>query len=156
MQALNVTRKGAPYQPKPGRGGRSLLLGLFSEAPHLAPGGGGGLVAEGLQDGPAVGVAAGQDEDAVLGLAQPLVATLDETDALLVAGQGVFQAEAPVLQLADQALQLDERVLETRRVGGGFVHGRVPSWVSFGQSVAHRGSGPWRAGGREPPVGADQ
>src|SRR5262245_1507585 len=39
-----------------GRGGCLLVLGFLPQAPAVGAGGGGGLVPEGLQDGPAVGV----------------------------------------------------------------------------------------------------
>ena len=81
---------------------------------------------ERLQDGLVVIVDPRQEQDALLRLAQPVVAVLDQADPLFVARQGVVQAEPPVFQFADHALQLDEGLLETPVVGKGVVHVSSP------------------------------
>src|SRR5439155_11707037 len=77
---------------------------------------------EGLCDRLSIGVAAGEQEDPLLGLLQVGVAAFEQADALFVARERLFQAQLPVFQLPDNAFQLCQGFLEGKRVAGRVAH----------------------------------
>src|SRR5205807_5862402 len=100
----------SPSTGPPDRYSERLVALLAQAADEVALGQRGGLVLERLQHGLAVFVRPRQLEDALLRLAQLLIARLDESDALLVAGEGLVQSQPAVLQVAHHALQLHQGV----------------------------------------------
>src|SRR5262245_9835297 len=65
---------------------------------------------------------AGQLDDALLGLAQLSVAAAEQGHALLVPGQPFLQPRFAVFQLADDALQVGQRLLERQGIGSRLRH----------------------------------
>jgi hypothetical protein len=64
----------------------------------------GGGVFKGLADWSAFGIGTGQQQDSLFRLAQLRRTTLQENDTRLVTGQGIFEAELPVFQIADHQI----------------------------------------------------
>src|SRR5262249_43316564 len=86
---------------------------------------------EGPRQRLAVAVLAGQQQDALLGLAQLAVAMLEQADAALVLRERLFEAGLAVFEDADNRLQLGEGGFKAQVIGG--VHGRdhpLRSWPS--------------------------
>src|SRR5262249_40683627 len=97
-------------------------LGLVVSRPQR-----GGLVLERLKRRLAVLLDARDQQHSLLGLPQARVALLHQGHTLLVACQGVVEAELPVLQRGDDALQLRHRLLEGPFLAGRLAHDAPPS-----------------------------